>query len=54
VRLKSGGVWLLAVALSACGAGSGAAPSPQLAVDPLIQIRANLAFTCNYDQFKKV
>ncbi|WP_435608710.1 DUF6396 domain-containing protein [Pseudomonas knackmussii] len=39
------------MALSACDAGSGAAPSPQLAVDPLTQIRANLAFTCEHEQF---
>nr|WP_160286899.1 DUF6396 domain-containing protein [Pseudomonas knackmussii] len=38
--------------LAACDSGS-ALPTPEkeTAVDPLIQIRANLAFTCKYEEF---
>ena len=51
MKLKLAGVCLLGVALSACDAGGGATSSPQVAVEPLTQIRANLAFTCKHEEF---
>ncbi|MFK8402917.1 DUF6396 domain-containing protein [Pseudomonas sp. BGr12] len=44
---------LACLLLAACDSGSGTvnAPSKDIAVDPLIQIRANLAFTCKHEEF---
>ncbi|SDL19664.1 hypothetical protein SAMN05216189_10841 [Pseudomonas delhiensis] len=45
-------VWGLCLLLAACDAGSTAkAPQKDTAVDPLTQIRANLAFTCKHKEF---
>ncbi|SNT56563.1 hypothetical protein SAMN06295949_1595 [Pseudomonas delhiensis] len=45
-------VWGLCLLLAACDAGSTAsAPQKDIAVDPLTQIRANLAFTCKHEEF---
>ncbi|WP_447748409.1 DUF6396 domain-containing protein [Pseudomonas nicosulfuronedens] len=43
---------LASLLLAACDAGSSAnAPQKDIAVDPLTQIRANLAFTCKHEEF---